>query len=326
MNTNEFNLYLVTFLLDGSIIVEQHLIEMNKILFNYNYSDLTTFLCCCAINDGEIPNTDEVYREVCKTFNTTCLTENGEFNDVAINMAKSDTVGRRVALRSFYSLPKVSIKELQHEYNYFPEASFILQDRLEQISEEIHEFQDVIETPPLSILKVRVKKHYKNCLMYEDISMYDLSEDEISKRIYDIDYEIKELECLERKYQNEMNDEPALNVYYNKLAGKLFASIDKIKYLQAERLKLKYNHPNSCKYISDSFIQIRLKDIEEEIKEHEQDLEFSEFDMESTDGFNSDYHRFKSVAFTCKTLLDELDEEYKFLETRLHQLNQKNKN
>ena len=47
------------------------------------------------------------------------------------------------------------------------------------------------------------------------------------------------------------------------------------------------------------------------MKEHEQDLEFSELDMESTDGFNTDHHRFKSIAFTCKTLLDELDEEYR---------------
>jgi len=326
MNTNEFTLYLVIFLVDGSIIVEHHLIEMKTKLCNHNYSDLTTFLCCCAINDGEIPDSDELYNEVYKTFKTSCLTEDKQFNDVAINMSNADTVGRRIALRSFYSLPEEYIKYLQHEYNYFLEASFSFEKRMEEISEEIHEFQDILQNPSISILKEKIKKHYKTCLMYEDISMYDLSEDEISKRIYDIDYEIKELEFLECKYQDEMNNEPALNIYYNKLAGKLFASIDKMNYLQTERLKLKYNHRNSSKYISDEYLEIRLKDIEDEMKEHEQDLEFNELDMESTDGFNTDYYRFESIAITCKTLLDELDEEHKFLEKRLQQLHQKQKN
>ena len=122
----EFPLYHVNFSVDGSIIVEKQSTQTENV-FMFKYPDLTVFLCACAINDGEIPDTDKVYREVRETYNNTCLTEDGEFNDIAINMSDSDTVGRRVALRSFYSLPHSSIKFLQNEYNYFPDATFVLE-------------------------------------------------------------------------------------------------------------------------------------------------------------------------------------------------------
>ncbi len=314
MNT-ELSFYDVNFINSGYIMLKKHFIQTESVLFNHKYSDLTEFLCCCAINDGEIPDTDEVYRQTQQTFKTSCLTEDNQYNDVAINMSNADTVGRRVALRSFYSLPDYCIKYLQREYNYFPDATDVFEDRLDQIGEEIYEVQNMLKYCPLS-LKNKVENSYKNCLMYEDMSIYKLSKKKLITRIDDIEEEIDSLKVLKRQFQTDIDKEPKLNVYYDKLMGKLLACIDKMDYLQNEKCILKYN-PD--RYESEDDIKSRLDEIEEEIRYEQQELSFSETDMECCDGFNSNYYRFENVRNGSINALEDLKEEKSYLQSKLKQ-------
>lgn len=310
--------YNIIFSHNAEIIVDKYYTETETIYLNHIYPDLTTFLCACAINDGEIIDTDEVYHEVREAFIYTCLTEDGEFNDVAINMSDADTVGRRIALYSFYSLSDSHIKFLQHKYNYFPDATNVFEDRLDQISEELYNFHTILKCYYYnSSLKNIVEKKYKNCLMCHDYSNSDLSKDHINYMIRDMDDELDTLQKLEHKYI---------------LNNKLHIIKDKIKYLQDEKLTLKFNNKNSNSYISDENLKIKLKDLKEKMIKYENNLQLYCKKLEYYSD-NSTYNGYKVDRYS-QIIYDleeddyglELAEEFEFLETRFHQLPKKQQN
>ena len=318
MNFNP--IYKIIFSHNGDIIVDKYYTETETIYLNHIYPDLTTFLCACAINDGEIPNTDEVYHEVRKTFINTCCINN-DFNDVAINMSESDTVGRRIALTSFYSLSDSHITFLQNKYNYFPEASFMLEDRLEEISEELYNFHTILKYSCNPSLKNIVERQYKKCIMYKyrDYSNYNLTKNNIENRIHCIYYELEELQELKCKYQMD-----------NKLNEKLNIIEDAIKYLEYERLTLKFNNKNSEYYVSDENLEIKLKDIDEKMTKYNNrvELDYQKLEYYSQDSTYDVYEfdRYSRIIYDLEE--DENDyglqltEEYNFLKRRLNQLNQ----
>ena len=132
--------YNIIFCINGRILVQSN---TTGEYFKYDYNNLNNFLCVCSLNNGNIPTTDEEYKNAQNKIITSFVDENDYFTEEAKELIKKDTEGKKAAIDSFYSLNQSEIMYLKDAFDYFcPENE--LEERLEELEFEIRETEEEI--------------------------------------------------------------------------------------------------------------------------------------------------------------------------------------
>ena len=161
--------YNIIFCINGRILVQSN---TTGEYFKYDYNNLNNFLCVCSLNNGNIPTTDEEYKNAQNKIITSFVDENDYFTEEAKELIKKDTEGKKAAIDSFYSLNQSEIMYLKDAFDYFcPENE--LEERLEELEFEIDTSATIIET-----LDSQVKD---NNIQHEEDEDNDLMVKEVNK-------------------------------------------------------------------------------------------------------------------------------------------------